>query len=288
MLKILKLGEVKTHNHQPNSTVYREAISNNLKRRALDDLYEKPGKLIHSELQKLPTIKMEQVTPKDISNIRKCMYRKRRTVLPAFRTLSAEVNNADADNRLRIKASIFSNVCAVEACKKTIKSGEKALKCDGECGQWYHAPCLEIEPAKYEQIREIADLILWMCPKCLEAFKQKPNVQALHKSSEEKPKEKVGEENNLPEIMQQIMELKDQIKKLKMQEIVTKHEKKMLNHSKFVTRKLETRLQDISNYEKEILTQTARIDSNMKNINVALNKLAENAESVEEKYQPPQ
>ena len=70
-----------THNHNAADNIASQAISNSVKRKATEDLSEKPLKLIRSEIEKLPTFGAN-ITYKEIGTIRRNIYRSRRGVLP--------------------------------------------------------------------------------------------------------------------------------------------------------------------------------------------------------------
>lgn len=62
------------HNHQPDSTLLRQITSNNLKRKAVENINERPIKLIRQELKKVSA----DIAIEDIDRIRKNMYHARR------------------------------------------------------------------------------------------------------------------------------------------------------------------------------------------------------------------
>jgi len=68
------------HNHENDSVkiLNRQKLSNNLKRKAINDLYDKPSKLIHRELSN----DVSTLTTYDLTLIRKNMYHARASVIP--------------------------------------------------------------------------------------------------------------------------------------------------------------------------------------------------------------
>lgn len=70
----------KEHNHTIKGTtrLAHQQIRNNVKLKAKKDLHELPRKLIHSEIQNHPGI-AENLTRRDVYNIRKAMYKARRS-----------------------------------------------------------------------------------------------------------------------------------------------------------------------------------------------------------------
>lgn len=76
----IKLDEMcGNHNHEEDSTISRQQLSNSLKRKATEDLTEKPSKLIRSELHDKPEY---EVTINDINCVRRNLYMARRKLLP--------------------------------------------------------------------------------------------------------------------------------------------------------------------------------------------------------------
>lgn len=79
-VKTTILKEETEHNHLPPKNVQRQIISNQVKRKAMDDLIEKPLKLINKQIfteKSTNDLKIE-----DISNIRQNLYRARRKSIP--------------------------------------------------------------------------------------------------------------------------------------------------------------------------------------------------------------
>ncbi|KAE9536151.1 hypothetical protein AGLY_007374 [Aphis glycines] len=79
-VKTTILKEETEHNHLPPKKIQRQIISNQVKRKAMDDLIEKPLKLINKQIfteKSTNDLKIE-----DISNIRQNLYRARRKSIP--------------------------------------------------------------------------------------------------------------------------------------------------------------------------------------------------------------
>lgn len=69
------------HNHEPDIKKYtRQAISNSCKRKAQEDLYCKPSKIIKTEIAS--TINKETVSEADVTKIRKNIGYARKKTLP--------------------------------------------------------------------------------------------------------------------------------------------------------------------------------------------------------------
>lgn len=78
------------HNHEVEENVInRKHLSNTLKRKAKDDICEKPSKLIHRELMKND---ISTLTTKDVELVRRCMYNSRRSLQPKLPTSTKEVH----------------------------------------------------------------------------------------------------------------------------------------------------------------------------------------------------
>jgi hypothetical protein len=62
-----------------------QAFRNSVKRKAIDDICEKPAKIINQGLAESPRV-LNLINTKDVSNLRKCLYRKRRSQFPKLPT----------------------------------------------------------------------------------------------------------------------------------------------------------------------------------------------------------
>lgn len=69
------------HNHQneDESTIMKKDLQNNLKRKAVEDICERPSKLIHHELR---TASTQDFTTSHVIQFRKAIYKARRKILP--------------------------------------------------------------------------------------------------------------------------------------------------------------------------------------------------------------
>jgi hypothetical protein len=76
--KVIEIS--KNHNHSADKNLSRQMISNSIKRKACDDILEKPAKLINSELRSNPC--NSEVFIEDINCIRENIYIARRKVWP--------------------------------------------------------------------------------------------------------------------------------------------------------------------------------------------------------------
>lgn len=81
------------HNHGslPETMLNRQKLSNGVKRKAMEDLCEKPLKLIHSEIKRTGT---ETLTVEDVHLIRKNIYNGRKQVLPKIPKCLQEVHDS--------------------------------------------------------------------------------------------------------------------------------------------------------------------------------------------------
>jgi hypothetical protein len=82
---------VLNHNHEPdtNKDLVRQQVSNKLKRKATEDICEKPSKLIHSELRREG---ISDLSLQDLEKIRKNMYEARTAILPPLPTTLEELH----------------------------------------------------------------------------------------------------------------------------------------------------------------------------------------------------
>lgn len=98
------LREEEFHNHEAEKEdiQLRKAVSNKVKRKAVEDIYERPSKLIHSEL-KTNSQAISHIKTSDIYRIRKCIYNARRKQYPALPKTNKEVHD------------ILETICVVTA-----------------------------------------------------------------------------------------------------------------------------------------------------------------------------
>ena len=82
-----------THNHDKDSdaSLNRQILNNSVKRKATEDLYERPRNMIHKELQSQD---LNTVTCKDIQNIRRNIHKARSSQLPPLPTNIEETHEA--------------------------------------------------------------------------------------------------------------------------------------------------------------------------------------------------
>lgn len=66
------------HNHEPEENLERQKLSNCMKRKAASDPYERPSKIIHSELRQCGA-SVENITTNDLNLIRKNIYECRKS-----------------------------------------------------------------------------------------------------------------------------------------------------------------------------------------------------------------
>jgi hypothetical protein len=81
------------HNHSKEEKLVQQMVSNGVKRKATEALCEKPSKIILHELELHPT-SVNSLTTKDVYNIRKCIYRSRRSELPPLPTCLGDIHDA--------------------------------------------------------------------------------------------------------------------------------------------------------------------------------------------------
>uniref|UniRef100_A0A8D9BQ60 Uncharacterized protein n=1 Tax=Cacopsylla melanoneura TaxID=428564 RepID=A0A8D9BQ60_9HEMI len=69
------------HNHDSDSsnTLERQKLTNNLKRKAIEDICQRPSKMIHTEVLKE---KSENISTEDVTRMRKCIHHARMKVHP--------------------------------------------------------------------------------------------------------------------------------------------------------------------------------------------------------------
>lgn len=81
----------RVHNHENDlNLLNRQVISASVKRKAIENLAEKPAKLIHSAINQ-NTATLDTLSTSDINNIRKTVYNARRKVLPPLPKTREEI-----------------------------------------------------------------------------------------------------------------------------------------------------------------------------------------------------
>ena len=70
------------HNHAEVENIGVKKIQNSIKRKATEDISERPSKIVNAGLRDIPLD--VNVTTKDILNIRQSLYRTRRGILPVL------------------------------------------------------------------------------------------------------------------------------------------------------------------------------------------------------------
>lgn len=107
---IERLGK---HNHSniPTSTLERQVVRENCKRKAVDSISTKPNKIIRTELL---TDNYSNLCHKDFTTVRKCMYTERRKYYPQFPKSLDEVytqlNKNQNETSLMYKGEKFIHV----------------------------------------------------------------------------------------------------------------------------------------------------------------------------------
>jgi len=84
------LKSVIEHKHSPRKNLTKVIISNNLKRKAVDEISKRPLKLIREEVQS----NVVDITLNDVNSIRRSIYRARRKTLPPLPKSISEVHSA--------------------------------------------------------------------------------------------------------------------------------------------------------------------------------------------------
>lgn len=97
---IAKTGE---HSHDPDKTIARQAVSNGIKRKAEEDLFEKPSKLIHRELHINPHA--NQLGTEDVRRIRDNIYNARRRNMPRLPQNAEDVFDIIEQGKLQLQTN---------------------------------------------------------------------------------------------------------------------------------------------------------------------------------------
>lgn len=86
---ILFCNEV-SHNHDINSKLARQVVSNSVKRKAVTEVSERPLKLIRKEVAEMGV----EITSKDVACIKQSIYRAKRSILPPLPKTLGDVHAA--------------------------------------------------------------------------------------------------------------------------------------------------------------------------------------------------
>lgn len=80
------------HNHREETNLKRQEVNNSCKRKAEEDLLEKPAKIIRKEVARYTD--ENELTTKDISLIRRNIYNKKSKIYPALPKSREEIHTA--------------------------------------------------------------------------------------------------------------------------------------------------------------------------------------------------
>lgn len=96
---LLLVEHIAQHNHEiDNKVLNRQTISNNLKRKAIEDISQRPSKLVHKELRKFD---VATLTTSDINLIKRNVRNERAKLYPKLPTSREETHKALSDMDLR-------------------------------------------------------------------------------------------------------------------------------------------------------------------------------------------
>ncbi|KAL8584038.1 hypothetical protein ACOMHN_022378 [Nucella lapillus] len=86
-----------THDQDSQASIERQQIRTVCKRKAVDDISERPSKIILTELTNRPD---GELVPKDVKAVRQSIYRERRKLQPKLPTCRVEVHEALRDRNI--------------------------------------------------------------------------------------------------------------------------------------------------------------------------------------------
>lgn len=113
------LKENTTHNHEKSQNLGREIVSNSLKRKAADDLMQKPRKVVVKEIEMEETRKYsDNFTAKDVKCLTLNLYRAKRKRLPRLPKSQQEVH--EALNQINVISHKGENMIKVNDSEKNI------------------------------------------------------------------------------------------------------------------------------------------------------------------------
>lgn len=96
------------HSHEPaaDNVISRKIITQSAKRKAANDLMEKPSKILHLEIEKFPEV-VNSLKDKDVNCLRKILYNARRKVMPIIPKNRQEALQQLKCNISTIRGEIF-------------------------------------------------------------------------------------------------------------------------------------------------------------------------------------
>uniref|UniRef100_A0A6P7F3K8 Uncharacterized protein LOC114324436 n=1 Tax=Diabrotica virgifera virgifera TaxID=50390 RepID=A0A6P7F3K8_DIAVI len=100
------------HNHEGEKTIARQAISNSVKRKAVEDSTERPSKLIHKELTNNDWA--SDIGSDDLLRVRRNLYEARRDVLPPLPKDINQVFDAVVNLNLKTKIKDENFLCCLD------------------------------------------------------------------------------------------------------------------------------------------------------------------------------
>ncbi|KAL8594674.1 hypothetical protein ACOMHN_052407 [Nucella lapillus] len=86
-----------TYDQDSQASIERQQIRTMCKRKAVDDISERPSKIILTELTNRPD---GELVPKDVKAVRQSIYRERRKLQPKLLTCRVEVHEALRDRNI--------------------------------------------------------------------------------------------------------------------------------------------------------------------------------------------
>lgn len=128
-MKIIVILKSDLHNHDASKNLHRERISNSVKLNAMDDLTERPQKLIRKEVSSAFSESAENINITDIQCIRKNVRRARCQVLPSLPRNAKEFNSAvssieiksfEGEEMLQLNSEATGIVCLSTVCNLRI------------------------------------------------------------------------------------------------------------------------------------------------------------------------
>lgn len=57
-------------------------------------------------------------------------------------------------------------------CGNEVKDNQDIIQCEALCESQYHASCMKISASKHKKLKEIKDIVKWVCPQCQKTFKE--------------------------------------------------------------------------------------------------------------------
>lgn len=79
-------------------------------------------------------------------------------------------------------------------CNEKIESDDRAILCDGQCGEWFHADCSELPEPEYKLLSNTECNIMWYCRRCVTQNAKETSRTEGNRAIQDKDKDKINKD----------------------------------------------------------------------------------------------